>query len=98
MADTVQAHPQSWFICSALINRPVSSSPTTGVIPYVISLCHIFALLVILNRFSRLTSGGAKKEKKREGKRQIEKEPKVVGEADRDRCVESKRERPELEK
>lgn len=41
-------------------------------------------------KFSRLTSEGAKKSTK--AKRQIEREPKVVGETDRDRCVEGEKE------
>lgn len=76
--------------------------PRQGVIPCVISLRHIFALLVILNRFSRLTRRGAKKKKKsakREKKRQMERKPEVEeGETDRDRCAEREREKPESEK
>lgn len=44
----------------------------------------------MLNRFSRLTSLGAKNnnKKKDQGERRIEKEPKVEAETDRDRCLE----------
>lgn len=78
--------------------------PRQGVIPCVISLRHIFALLVILNRFSRLTRRGAKKKVQRGEKKKKKKKDRWrgsqrwKGETDRDRCAESEREKPESEK
>lgn len=72
--------------------------PRQGVIPCVISLRHIFALLVILNRFSRLTRRGAKKKVQRGEKKKKKKKDRWrgsqrwKGETDRDRCRERKRE------